>query len=38
MHYACMGGKDQCLRVLIRNGGDITVDNKEGFSPREISQ
>lgn len=37
MHYSCMAGRPECLKVLIRLGIDFTVDNKEGFSPKEIS-
>jgi ankyrin repeat protein len=38
MHVACMAGKADCLRILIKNGGDVTQENKEGFTPQEISQ
>ena len=37
MHIACMASKQECVRILILNGGNIKIENKEGFSPADIS-
>lgn len=33
IHYACMGGKFEIVKILVDNGSPIDTQDKEGYSP-----